>query len=88
MAPVTELDFEAVRTREFLLAQTRQLLGVSAAAELGRKGGAKTSRAKKRAARENGRKGGRPRKVLNAPFRLGAVPAGPGEDPKSMKIEY
>jgi predicted RNA binding protein YcfA (HicA-like mRNA interferase family) len=88
LLPVLETECEAIREREDLLAQARQLFGVSAAAELGRKGGSKTSRAKKRAAKENGRKGGRPRRVLSIPFRLGAVPAGPGEDPKSMKIEY
>jgi hypothetical protein len=34
-----------------------------AAQQLGRLGGLKTSEAKKAAARENGKKGGRPRKV-------------------------
>ena len=88
LLPVLETECDAVREREDRLAQARNVLGVSAAAELGRKGGAKTSRAKKTAARANGQKGGRPRKVLNVPFRLGAVPSGPGEDPKSMKIQY
>ncbi|MEO5823741.1 MAG: hypothetical protein ABIT71_24815 [Vicinamibacteraceae bacterium] len=85
---VLDTDCTAVREREDLIAQMRQLLGVSAAAELGRKGGAQTSKAKKRAARANGKKGGRPRKVLNVPFRLGAVPATAGASKKSMKIEY
>lgn len=88
LLPVSELECAEVREREERLMQARQVLGVSAAAELGRRGGAKTSRAKKRAAKENGRRGGRPRKVLNVPFRLGAAPPRPGEDPKSMKIEY
>lgn len=43
-----------------LLART--LEPPAAMAELGRIGGSRTSRAKARAARENGRKGGRPRK--------------------------
>jgi hypothetical protein len=88
LLPVLETECEAVNQREDLLAQARSVLGVSAAAELGRKGGAKKSRAKAAAARANGSKGGRPRNTLNVPFRLGAVPAGPGDDPKSMKIEY
>ena len=37
------------------------LLGVSPSALLGKKGGSTTSAAKRRAARENGRKGGRPK---------------------------
>jgi len=44
-----------------LLAKT--LEPPAAMAELGRIGGSRTSRAKARAARENGRKGGRPRKL-------------------------
>ena len=43
-----------------LMAQT--LEASTAMAELGRIGGSRTSRVKARAARENGRKGGRPRK--------------------------
>lgn len=88
LLPVDELECEAVRSREDQLARIREILGVSAAAELGRRGGARTSRAKQRAAQENGRKGGRPRKTLTANFRLGGLPpTAAGEDPK-MKIEY
>ena len=88
LLPVLETECDAVRQREDRLAQARSVLGVSAAAELGRKGGSKRSRAKTAASRANGRKGGRPRKVLNVPFRLGAVPPGAGASSKSMKIEY
>jgi len=63
LLPVSELDCHEVRRREDVIVQARQLLGVSAAAELGRAGGSKSSHAKRRAARLNGRKGGRPRKV-------------------------
>jgi hypothetical protein len=63
LLPVLEEECDAISEREAILAQARSVLGVSAAAELGRVGGAKTSRAKQRAARANGRKGGRPRKV-------------------------
>ena len=35
--------------------------------EISRKGGRKTSDAKKRASKENGKKGGRPRKTCNIP---------------------
>ena len=88
LLPVLETECDAVLEREDRLAQARSVLGVSAAAELGRKGGSKRSRAKTAASRANGRKGGRPRTVLNLPFRLGAVPPRAGEDPKSMKIDY
>ena len=87
LLPVSELECDQVREREDLITRARELLGASAAAELGRRGGAKTSRAKKRAAQENGRKGGRPRKTLNVPFKLGALQK-PGVDSRSMKIEY
>ena len=86
LLPVLEDECEAVGQREALLAKARSVLGVSAAAELGRVGGAKTSSAKRRAARANGKKGGRPKRALNVPFHLGGVP-NPGKK-KSMKIEY
>jgi hypothetical protein len=52
LLPVTLLDCDEIRSREVQLAEVRKVLGVSAAAELGRVGGSKTSRAKQRAARE------------------------------------
>jgi len=63
LLPVSELDCHEVRRREDVIVRARKLLGASAAAELGRAGGSKSSQAKRRAARLNGRKGGRPRKV-------------------------
>ena len=60
---VLETDCSAVQEREAVIAAARRILGVSAAAELGRVGGSKTSKAKQRAARANGKKGGRPRKA-------------------------
>ena len=60
---VLDTDCSAVREREDLLAHMRKLLGMSAAKEFARAGGSKTSKAKQLAARANGKKGGRPRKV-------------------------
>jgi len=60
---VLATDCTEVADRDRLLTEVRALLGVSAAAELGRVGGSKTSKAKQLAARANGKKGGRPRKV-------------------------
>jgi hypothetical protein len=60
---VLDTDCIAVRERETLIVQMRQLLGMSAAKEFARAGGSKTSKAKQLAARANGKKGGRPRKV-------------------------
>jgi hypothetical protein len=60
--PILVEEFEEVASREAKLREARAVLGVNAAAELGRVGGAKTSRAKRRASRANGAKGGRPRK--------------------------
>jgi hypothetical protein len=59
--PILAEDFDEVASREARLREARAVLGVSAAAELGRVGGSRTSRAKRQASRANGAKGGRPR---------------------------
>ena len=64
--PIAETEFDEVASRERQLREARAVLGVSAAAELGRVGGRQRSRAKARAARANGAKGGRPRKNARA----------------------
>ena len=61
--PILVEEFDEVAVRERRLREARAVLGVSAAAELGRVGGSQRSRAKARAARANGAKGGRPRKA-------------------------
>jgi hypothetical protein len=56
-------ECETIAELQAQLEQVRTIVSVRpAAAELGRLGGARTSAAKRRAARANGRKGGRPRK--------------------------
>jgi hypothetical protein len=58
LLPLKELDFDEVRTRQETIDQISTLLARNLAA----RGGRQTSEAKRRAAQENGRKGGRPRK--------------------------
>jgi hypothetical protein len=63
LLPVYANECEEVLTLQRQLEGVRQIVAVGpAAAELGRAGGSRTSAAKRRAARANGRKGGRPRK--------------------------
>lgn len=66
----TEFDNGAVTVADLASAVVDRLMGghgraslSSAAAALGRKGGASTSDAKRAAVRENGKKGGRPKKA-------------------------
>jgi hypothetical protein len=64
LADVHADDCDAVSTLRRQLEDVRRIVAVGpAAAELGRVGGSRTSAAKRRAARANGRKGGRPRKA-------------------------
>ena len=63
LLPVYANECEEVLTLQRQLEGVRQIVAVGpAAAELGRAGGSRTSAAKRRASRANGRKGGRPRK--------------------------
>ena len=63
LLPVAAEDCGAVADLRRKLEDVRRIVAVGpAAAELGRVGGHRTSAAKRRAARANGRKGGRPRK--------------------------
>jgi len=63
LLPVAAEDCGAVADLRRQLEDVRRIVAVGpAAAELGRVGGHRTSAAKRRAARANGRKGGRPRK--------------------------
>lgn len=62
--PISAVECDEVRSREALLDDLRKLLGISAASELGRKGGSQTSEAKQAAARKNGRRGGRPASLV------------------------
>jgi len=65
--PVSTDECEEVLALKQQLAEVRRIVAVGpAAAELGRVGGLRTSVAKRRAARANGRKGGRPRKAAVA----------------------
>jgi len=64
LLPVTASECEAIDTLGRQLEAVRRIVAVGpAAAELGRVGGTRTSAAKRRAARANGRKGGRPRRA-------------------------
>ena len=64
VAPVLAEECEEIQTLRRQLEGVRRIVAVGpAAAELGRVGGSRTSAAKRRAARANGRKGGRPRKA-------------------------
>ena len=64
LLPVYAQDCEEVALLKQQLEAVRRIVAVGpAAAELGRVGGSRTSPAKRRAARANGRKGGRPRKA-------------------------
>jgi hypothetical protein len=66
-APVRTSECEEITTLQQQLDVVRRVVAVGpAAAELGRLGGSRTSRAKAKAARANGRKGGRPRKIVTA----------------------
>jgi hypothetical protein len=57
-------ECEEVQTLRRQLDDVRRIVAVGpAAAELGRVGGSRTTAAKRRAARANGRKGGRPRRA-------------------------
>ena len=63
LLPVTAEDCVAVADIHRQIEDVRRIVAVGpAASELGRVGGHRTSAAKRRAARANGRKGGRPRK--------------------------
>jgi hypothetical protein len=58
-------DCKEVQTPRQQLDEVRRIVAVGpAAAELGRVGGSRTTAAKRRAARANGRKGGRPRRAV------------------------
>ena len=62
--PIRASECEEIETLRRQLEAVRRIVAIGpAAAELGRLGGTRTSAAKKRAARANGRKGGRPRQV-------------------------
>ena len=62
--PVSADECEEITTLRRQLEEVRRIVAIGpAAAELGRVGGSRTSVAKRRAARANGRKGGRPRKA-------------------------
>ena len=64
LLPVLAQDCEAIAMLRRQLEDVRRIVAIGpAAAELGRVGGSRTSAAKRRAARANGRKGGRPRKA-------------------------
>jgi hypothetical protein len=66
LLPVYAHECEEVQTLRRQLDGVRQIVAVGpAAAELGRAGGSRTSAAKRRAARANGRKGGRPRRAVS-----------------------
>lgn len=60
--PVLETEFEEVAERDAVIQRIVDAIGPAFAAQRGRKGGSVSSAAKRRAARLNGRKGGRPRK--------------------------
>ncbi len=62
--PISASECEEIDTLRRQLEAVRRIVAVGpAAAELGRLGGTRTSAAKRRAARVNGRKGGRPRQA-------------------------
>jgi len=64
LLPILATDCEEVEALRRQLEDVRRILAVGpAAAELGRIGGSRSTDAKRRAARMNGRKGGRPRKA-------------------------
>jgi hypothetical protein len=58
LLPIGEMDFDEIRERQETIDEIATLL----AKQLAARGGRRTSDAKRRAARANGRKGGRPRK--------------------------
>jgi hypothetical protein len=64
LLPIAAGECEEIRMLRHQLEAVRRIVAVGpAAAELGRIGGTRSSVAKRRAARANGRKGGRPRKA-------------------------
>jgi len=63
LLPIDEDAFEAVRDRQAMIDAVTALLAPRRAALIGQAGGRRTSLVKSAAARANGRKGGRPRKV-------------------------
>lgn len=60
LLPLGEMDFDEIRERQETIDQISTLLAKNLAA----RGGRQRSEAKRLAARENGRKGGRPRKTV------------------------
>jgi hypothetical protein len=67
LLPVYARECEEIIALQRQLDAVRQIVAIGpAAAELGRVGGSRTSAAKRRASRANGRKGGRPRKTAAA----------------------
>lgn len=64
--PLVETDFEEVAARQAIIDAIVKAIGPSVSAERARAGGAERSAAKGRAARANGKKGGRPRKNATA----------------------
>jgi hypothetical protein len=62
LLPIDELAFDEVRERQETIDEMASLL----AKHLAARGGRASSDAKRRAARENGRMGGRPRKTIRA----------------------
>ena len=64
LLPISAAECDVIQTLQRQLEAVRQIVAVGpAAAELGRVGGTQSSASKRRAARANGRKGGRPRKA-------------------------
>ncbi len=57
LLPIAEIDFDEIRERQAVIDEIATLL----AKQLGARGGRQSTAAKPRGARNNGRKGGRPR---------------------------
>jgi hypothetical protein len=66
LLPIAETEFDEVRERQAAMDDIAKLLAPRYASLIGRVGGKSTSEAKRAAVRENGKKGGRPRKTVRA----------------------